>query len=63
MQYYFKCARDFSIDSFFKFQGTAEVMLNLLYATFIVRQSCLLELTNLNKQHKAVRELASYHIA
>lgn len=63
MQYYFKCARDFIIDSFFKFQGIAEIRVYLQYATFSVRQSCLLELTNLNKQHKAARELASYHIA
>lgn len=63
MQYYFKRARDFSIDSFFKFQGIAEITSALQYATFNVGQSCLLELPNLNKQHKAARELASYHIA
>lgn len=63
MQYYFKCARDFSTDSFFRSQGIAEITSILQYTTLSVRQPCLVELTNFNKQHKAARKLASYHIA
>lgn len=41
MQHCFECARDFRTDSFFGFQGVAEITSVLRYATLSVRQSGL----------------------